>query len=114
MSQCVAVCCSGVGLIDEWGNQLHGVGHVPHVLQCVAVCCSVLQCVAVCYSVQCVASWCIVLQCVAVYCSVVLRTEEWGNQLHDVRDATHVYCSVLLRVAACCGAFQCVVVLYCE
>jgi len=39
------------------------------VLQCVAVCCSMLQCVAVCCSVlQCavVAVWCSVLQCVAV------------------------------------------------
>ena len=36
-------------------------------LQCVAVCCSVLQCVAVCCSVlQCVAVCCSVLQCVAV------------------------------------------------
>ena len=39
-------------------------------LQCVAVCCSVLQCVAVCCSVlQCVAVCCSVLQCVAVCCS---------------------------------------------
>ena len=70
MLQCVAVCCS--------------------VLQCVAVCCSVLQCVAVCCSVslslpspvncevsdkffQCVAVRCSsVLQCVAVCCSVLL------------------------------------------
>jgi len=45
--QCVAVCCS--------------------VLQCVAVCCSVLQCFAVCRSVlQCVAVCCNVLQCAAV------------------------------------------------
>jgi len=43
-----------------------------HVMQCVAVCCSVLQCVAVCCSVlQCVAVCCSVLQCVAV-CSIVL------------------------------------------
>jgi len=33
--------------------------HVPHVLQCVAVCCRVLPCVAVC---------CSVLQCAAVCC----------------------------------------------
>ena len=40
-------------------------------LQCVAVCCSVLQCVAVCCSVlQCDAVCCSVLQCVAVCCSV--------------------------------------------
>ena len=35
-------------------------------LQCVAVCCSVLQCVAVC---------CSVLQCVAVCCSEVLPAD---------------------------------------
>ena len=42
-------------------------------LQCVAVCYSVLQCVAVCCSVlQCVAVCCSVLQCVAVCCSVCI------------------------------------------
>ena len=42
-------------------------------LQCVAVCCSVLQSVAVCCSVlQCVAVCCSVLQCVAV-CSSMLQ-----------------------------------------
>ena len=45
------------------------------VLQCVAVCCSVLQClqcVAVCYGVSlCVAVRCSVLLCVAVCCSVL-------------------------------------------
>jgi len=39
------------------------------VLQCAAVCCSVLHCVALCCSVlQCVAVCCSVLQCVAVCC----------------------------------------------
>ena len=48
MLQCVAVCCS--------------------VLQCAAVCCSVLQCAAVCYStLQCTAVCCNVLQDAAVY-----------------------------------------------
>ena len=50
-------------------------------LQCVAVCCSVLQCAAVCCSVlqretretlQCLAACCSVLQCVAVCCNVLL------------------------------------------
>ena len=46
--------------------------YLTHVLQCVAVCCSVSQCVAVCCSVlQCVAVRCSVLQCVAVCCSVL-------------------------------------------
>jgi len=47
MLQCVAVCCS--------------------VLQYVAVCCSVLQYVAVCCSVLQYAAYCSVLQCVAVH-----------------------------------------------
>jgi len=51
--QCVAVCCS--------------------MLQCTAVCCDVLRCVAVCCSVlQCVAVCCSVLRCVALCCSVFL------------------------------------------
>jgi len=42
------------------------------VLQCVAVCCSVLQCGAVfCSVVQCIAVCCSVLQSVAVFCSVL-------------------------------------------
>ena len=57
-------------------------------LQCVAVCCSVLQCAAVCCSVlQCVAVCCSVLQCVATCCSAVC-------------------CSVLQYVAVCCSALQ--------
>ena len=68
MLQCVAVCCS--------------------VLQCVAKCCSVLQCVAVCCSVlQCVAVCCSVLQCVAVCCSMMLFVI--------------VFCSVLQCDAVC-------------
>ena len=70
MVQCVTVCCSVCSVLqrvavycsvlqsvlqcDEVGR---GVGGCPMsvVLQCAAVCCSVLQCVAVCCSVlQCV------------------------------------------------------------
>ena len=79
MLQCAAVCCS--------------------VLQCAAVCCSALQCVAVCCSVlQCAAVCCSVLQCAAVCCSV----------LHCVV----VYCSVLQCVAVCRCALQCAAVCY--
>jgi len=42
------------------------VAGVSVVLQCVAVCCSLLRCVA------CVAVCCSVLQCVAVCCSVLV------------------------------------------
>ena len=56
-------------------NSLEGygvIGSLEVVLQCVAVCCSVVQCVAVCCSVmQCDAVCCSVLQCVAVCCSVL-------------------------------------------
>ena len=55
MLQCAAVCCS--------------------VLQCVAVCCSVLQCAAVCcHILQCVAVCCSVLQCVAVFVTLHFLT----------------------------------------
>jgi len=55
--QCVAMCCS---VLQWYEGIMIGVvnGSDPRpVLQCVAVCCSVLQCVAVC---------CNVLQCVAM------------------------------------------------
>jgi len=56
--QCVALYCSELPVLIKLGSPL---------LQCVAVCCSVLQCVVVCCSVlQCVAVWCIVVHCVAV------------------------------------------------
>jgi len=65
------------------------------VLQCVAVCCSVLQCVAACMPrdlpanspgvsvhdsvLQCVTVCCSVLQCVAVCCSVYSVYVIWGG-----------------------------------
>ena len=71
-------------------------------LQCVAVCCSVVQCVAVCCSVlQCVAVCCSVLQCVAVR---RMRKETMRrNQLAHI---------VLQCVAVCCSALQCVAVCF--
>jgi len=54
------------------------------VLQCVAVCCSVLQCLEIrarvrCSVLQCVAVCCGVLQCVAVCCSVLRFKREQRN-----------------------------------
>ena len=64
-------------------------------LQCVAVCCSVLQCVVVCCSVlQCVAVSCSVLQCVAVCCSVL--------------QCVALCCGVLQCISVCCSVLQCV------
>ena len=57
------------------------------VLQCVAVCCSVLQHVGV-------------LQCVAVCCSVLLPA---CGRLSEKIALFLVCCSVLQRVAACCS-----------
>jgi len=77
-------------------------------VQCVAVCCSVLQCVAVCCSVlQYVATCCIMLQCVAVCCSTiqyiavsrVTRTKErTRTQTASVRQDGH---GALIKAAHC-------------
>ena len=45
-------------------------------LQCVAVCCSVLQCVAVRFEVD-LMCYCSVMQCVAVCCSVLQCVAAW-------------------------------------
>ena len=96
-------------------------------LQCVAVCCSVLQCVtkqstttrhtrpvtnlksSVTHQksvLQCVAVWCSVLQCVAVCCSVLQCVVVYCNVLQCVA----VCCSVLQSVAECCSVLQCAAV----
>jgi len=84
-------------------------GHV--VLQCVALCCSVLQRIAVwevryrchdpsgCFGAT-VAVWCSVLQCVAV-CCCVRGTSSVPPSLDTL------CCSVLQSVAACCSGLQC-------
>jgi len=74
--QCVVVCCSVMQFyiplqLAEVPRSNASLSPVS-VLQCVAMCCSVLQCVAMCCSVlQCIAVCCSVLQCVAVCCSVL-------------------------------------------
>ena len=89
-------------------------------LQCVAVCCSVLQCVAVCrrnangVGVAAVAhenELCntYVLQCVVVCCSVfvlLLQLLQFTKLSHLPR----VCYSVLQCVAVCCSVLQCVAV----
>jgi len=76
MSLRCAVCCSVLQFVVVCCSVLPAKGpnepEVCSVLQCVAVCCSVLQCVAVYSSVlQCAAVCCSVLQCAAVCCSVL-------------------------------------------
>ena len=86
MLQCVAVCCS--------------------VLQCVAACCSVLQCVAVCCSVlQCVAVHCSVIQCIAMCCSTMphrphaacsVWRKEWHGTAIYVQKETYACAEIVL------------------
>jgi len=79
-------------------------------LQCVAVCCSVLQCVAVWFEVDlmCCSS---VLQCVAVCCSVVCGRSNSSPSFLNQSDLCIVK-SVLQCVAVCCSVLQCVAVCY--
>ena len=94
-------------------------------LQCVAVCCSVLQCVAVIlrnvkyisqfFSMKHILVCCSVLQCVAVCCSVlqcvavILRNVNYFSQFFSMKHIL-MCCSVLQCVAVCCSVLQCVAV----
>ena len=51
MLQCVAVCCSVLQCVAVYRSVLPCVAVRSSVLQCGAVCCGVLQCVTVCCSV---------------------------------------------------------------
>ena len=71
--QRVAVCCSVLQCSPRMICARSATCFRRSMLQCVAVCCSVLQCVAVlCNVLQCVAVCCSVLQCVAACYSIVL------------------------------------------
>jgi len=105
--QCGAVCCSVVQCGAEWCS----------VLQCVAVCCRVVQCVAVCCSVlQSGAVCCRVVQCVAVRCSVVQCGAVWCSVVQcdavwcSVLQCGAVWCSVVQCDAVWCSVLQCVAV----
>ena len=82
--QCVAVCCSVLQCVA---------GYMTCYTSCLVVCCSMLQCVAVCCSVlQCAAAYCSVLQCVAVF---VFAPNSCNRFTFPV-------------VAVCCNALHCV------
>jgi len=103
MLQCIAVCCS-VLQCDLLRSPLNNVPGFKS-LQCVAVCCSVLQCVAVCCRVlQCDAVCCSVLQCVAVCCSVI----SWDPL--RITFLVQNRCSMSQCVAVCRSVSQCVAV----
>ena len=80
-------------------------------LQCAAVCCSVLQRVAACCSVlQCVAVCCSVVRCSAVWCSALQRVCFAPIASGFVLQCVAVCYSVLQCVAVCCTVLQCVAV----
>jgi len=79
------------------------------VLQCVAVCCSVMQRVAVsCSELQCVAVCCGVLQRVVLQCVTSLGFVQLS--VYAVVLCVAVRCSVLQCVAVSCNMLQCVAV----
>jgi len=100
------------------------------VLQCVAVCCSVLRCVAAEYEdtasssaafmahisvLQCVAVCCRVLLCIAVCCSVLQSVAAEYEviiccRLGTPRSVCCVCHSVLQGIEVCCRELQCVAV----
>jgi len=97
--QRVAACCSVLNcvsvvvactLVGDFAKQI--------LLQCLAVCCSVLQCVAVCCSVLQRVAACFGSSCLHV-----------GWRLYKT-DPVAVFCSVLQCVAVCCSVLQCVAV----
>jgi len=87
------MCVSGVTLGGCVLARL-GVRNVS-VLECDAVCCSMVQGVAVC---------CSVLQCVAVCCSVLQNAAGCCRVLQGVAGC----CRVLQGAAVCCSVLQCV------
>jgi len=108
----------GIGNSSAW----NGDNDVFSVLQCVAVCCSMLQyvsvrsgvlsCDAACCSVlQRVAACCSVLQCVVVCYRSTGNTNAWNGDKdgRSVLQCAAVRCSVLQCDAACCSVLQCVV-----
>jgi len=93
--QCVAVCCSVLQIV---------------IVRC--VCCSVLQCGSVlqCVAVYCSKSQCVTgryrsLHCVALCCGVLIFRLAYAEEIGAIY--TQVCCSVLQCVAVCCSVLQC-------
>jgi len=102
--QCVAVCCSVLQCVAVLFEA--NATHRNSMVQRVAVCYSVLQCVAVCFSVfQCVAP-CLRLECVGVCWSVLQCFTVCCSVLQFVR--RHM-CQILFLI--CCNKY--VTVLQC-
>jgi len=111
--QCVAACCSEYlqNILSSYKAQSGSAGpasNIYGVLQCVAVCCSVLQCMAV---------GCTVLRCVAVCCGLLQYAALLAPPLISTACCSVVQCGTvyisgtLYFVAVCCSVLRCFPVL---
>ena len=102
----VAMCCSVLQcVLQSVAVSIHT--YKRCVLQCVALCYSLLQCASVyCFVLQRVVVCCSILQSNAVCCSVL----QCVAVCCSVLQCTAVCCSVLQCVAVCCSVLQCVAV----
>jgi len=100
-SQYVAACCSVLQYIT---------GLRCSVLQCFAVCSSVLHCVAP-FHVCCSAFWCSVLRCVVLQCDA--GTLQCAIVSYSVVSTVARCCDcalVVIIISMCCSLLQCVAV----
>jgi len=105
VAECYRVCMCGNTIVPEVWQDLCWVHiRVVRVLQCVAVCCSVLlQCAAVCCSVlRCVSDMAhrVPRACVAVCCSVLLQAEYIEYLEGDEVFTLYTACNTLQQTAA--------------
>ena len=92
--QCVAVCCSVMQKSAHDTRHSLKLTSLQFALQCVAVCCSVLQCVSVC---------CSVLQCVA---EIGTRQVTFANANFSRLQQSTSHCSTVQHTAAHCNTLQ--------
>jgi len=94
--QCVAVCCSVLQCRNH-GTLTHMSKVSMLLVMCVAVCCSVLQCVAL--------LCCGVLQYVAVWCSteMMAHTYTWARWDYHSLQHTATHCNTLQHTATHCN-----------
>ena len=102
--QCVAVCCSMVQCVAVCCGELQCVADTRSMLQCVAVSCGELQLVAVC---------CGELQCVAYTHNTKTCRGTVGIQLLRCNVSQYIAIVALCCIVLRCAAVQCVAVYYC-
>jgi len=100
-------------------------------LQCVAVCCSVMQCDAVCDALRSATQhthtrhgqictqvytrvWCSMVQCVAVSCAPSATQHTHMPQQISTNICTQICCSMMQSVAVSCSVLQGVLRSYCD